>query len=76
MNPFVYLAVAVILVGVVALIGTGPKGGKPVARTRLMKTARLFLVAGVFLFAGLGIAAVVRHLDPHPAGSTSSPAVR
>ena len=75
MNPFVYLAVTVILVGVVALTGTGPKGGKPVARTRLMKTARLFLVAGVVLFAGLGVAAAVRHFDPHPAGA-SSPAVR
>jgi hypothetical protein len=71
MNPFVYLAVTVVLVVVVALTGTGPKGGKPVARTRLMKTARLFLVAGVVLFAGLGVAATVRHFDPHPAGATS-----
>jgi len=76
MSPFVYLAVTVILVGVVALTGIGPKGGKPVARTRLMKTARLFLVAGVLLFAGLGVAAAVRHFDPHPAGATPSSSVR
>lgn len=67
MNPFVYLAVTVLLVVVVAVTGTGPKGAKPVARTRLMRTARLFLVAGVVLFAGLGVAATVRHFDPHPA---------
>jgi hypothetical protein len=72
MNPFVYLAITVILVGVVALTGTGPRGGKPVARTRLMKTARLFMFAGVLLFAGLGVAAAVRHFDPHPPGTASS----
>ena len=76
MSPFVYLALTVILVGVVAVTGTGPRGGKPVARTRLMKTARLFLFAGVLLFAGLGVAAVVRHYDPHPAGAPSSSSAR
>ena len=71
MNPFVYLAITVLLVVAVALTGTGPKGGKPVARTRLMKTARLFLFAGMVLFAGLGVAATVRHLDPHPAARST-----
>jgi hypothetical protein len=67
MNPFVYLALTVLLVLAVVLTGTAPKGGKPVARTRLMRTARLFLVAGMVLFGGLGVAATVRHFDPHPA---------
>ena len=70
-----YLAIAVILVVIVAVTGVSPRGGKPVARTRLMKTARLFLFAGVVLFAGLGIAATVRHFDPHPSGDTA-PAAR
>jgi len=72
MSPFIYLGITVVLVGIVALTGTGPKGGKPVARTRLMKTARLFLVAGALLFAGLGAAATVRHFDPHPVSGVPS----
>lgn len=71
MNPFVYLAIAVILVVIVAVTGVSPRGGKPVARTGLMKTARVFLFAGVVLFAGLGIAATVRHFDPHPRAATA-----
>jgi len=71
MSPLIYLAIAVILVGTVALTGAGPKGGKPVARTRLMGTARLFLIGGALLFAGLGAAATVRHFAPHPASGMS-----
>lgn len=66
MNPFVMLGVTVVLVLAVVLTGTGPRGGKPVAGTRLMKTARLFLVGGALICAGLGVAAAVRHLDPRP----------
>ena len=55
MNPIVWLAAAVVLVALVAIAGVGPKGGKPVARTRLMKTARGFLIVGILICAALGI---------------------
>jgi len=71
MSPFIYLGITVVLIATVALTGTGPRGGKPVARTRLMKTARLFLVAGALLFAGLGAAATVRHFAPQPTSGMS-----
>lgn len=49
-----------ILAVVAALTGFAPKGGKPVARTKLMKTARWFLLALVIVCAGLGLFATVR----------------
>ena len=55
MNPLVWLGLAVILVAAVALTGLGPKGGKPVARTALMRTARGMLVAGILVCAALGV---------------------
>jgi hypothetical protein len=61
MSSFVWLGLTVFLVAVVALTSTGPKGGKPVARTRLMKTARFFLVGGILLCAALGLMGVLRH---------------
>jgi hypothetical protein len=55
MSSLVWLGVTLVLVVVVALTGLGPKGGKPVARTRLMKTARGVLVVGVVACAVMGL---------------------
>jgi hypothetical protein len=55
MNPFAWLGLTVVFVVVVALTGSGPKGGKPVARTALMRTARGVLVIGVVVCAALGL---------------------
>jgi hypothetical protein len=61
MSSLVWLGLAVILVVIVALTGTGPKGAKPVARTRLMGTARVFLIGGILLCAALGVMGALRH---------------
>ena len=61
MSSLVWLGLTVFLVVVVALTGAGPKGGKPVARTRLMKTARFFLVGGIVVCAALGVMGALRH---------------
>jgi hypothetical protein len=55
MSSLVWLGLAAVLVTFVALTGTGPKGGKPVAKTRLMGTARYVLIMGVVICAGLGV---------------------
>jgi hypothetical protein len=52
--------VAVVLVVAVALTGAGPKGAKPVGRTRLMKTARGILIGGVIVFGAIGLLGTVR----------------
>jgi hypothetical protein len=62
MNALLWLAMAVILVTAVALTGTGPKGGKPVARTHLMGVARLVLLVGVVVCGALGVFGAIR---PH-----------
>jgi hypothetical protein len=61
MSSLVWLGLAAILVGGVALTRTGPKGGKPVANTRLMGTARYVLVLGVIVCGALGAFGVFRH---------------
>lgn len=61
MSSLAYICVAVLLVVAVALTGTGPKGAKPVGRTRLMKTARVILIAGVIVFGAIGLLGMVRH---------------
>jgi hypothetical protein len=61
MSPFIYLCVTVLLVVAVALTGRGPKGAKPVGRTRLMKTARVILVGGVIVFGAIGLLGTIRH---------------
>ncbi|MDB4981966.1 MAG: hypothetical protein JWM82_2718 [Myxococcales bacterium] len=60
MSSLVWLAVTAVLVVTVALTGHGPKGGKPIARTALMKTARAFLMTSVVLCAGLGLWSALR----------------
>ena len=61
MSSLVWLGLTVFLVVVVALTNAGPKGGKPVARTRLMKTARFFLVGGILICAGFALMGVLHH---------------
>jgi hypothetical protein len=60
MNPLFWVAAALLLAVVAALTGFAPKGGKPVARTKLMKTARWFLFALVIVCVGIGLFATVR----------------
>ena len=59
-NPLAYLCVALVLVIAVALTGRGPKGAKPVGRTRLMKTARFILIGGVLVFGAIGLLGTLR----------------
>jgi hypothetical protein len=61
MSSLVWLGLTVFLVVIVALTNSAPKGGKPVARTRLMKTARLFLIGGILACAALGLMGVLKH---------------
>lgn len=44
MNWLSILGIVVILVAIASVFGLNPKGGRPVARTRLMSVARVFLV--------------------------------
>ena len=61
MSSLVWLAVAVALIGVVALTRAVPKGGNPVGNTHLMGMARWILVLGVVVCGALGILSAVRH---------------
>ncbi|HET6279555.1 MAG TPA: hypothetical protein VFH73_01260 [Polyangia bacterium] len=61
MSSIVWLGLAVAMVALVALTSTGPRGGKPVARTRLMGAARFFLLAGIVVCGALGVFGVIRH---------------
>jgi hypothetical protein len=61
MSWLVWLVVAVVLTAGVALTGGGPKGARPIAGTRLMKSARLFLILGILVCGGLGLAGAIRH---------------
>ena len=60
MNPVVFLGLAVLLVVVVVLTGMSPRGGKPVARTQLMKTARVMLIVGVVVLGAIGLFGAIR----------------
>jgi hypothetical protein len=61
MSSLVWLGLAVLLVAGVALTGRGPKGGKPVGHTRLMKSARFFLFAGILLCGAIGVFGAFKH---------------
>jgi len=61
MSSIVWLCLTVLLVTAVALTRTGPKGGKPVANTRLMDAARYVMILGIVIFAGLGVLSAIRH---------------
>ena len=60
MNPLGWLGLTVLFVVGVVLTGLGPKGGKPVARTGLMKAARFVLIAGIILCGALGVFSALR----------------
>ena len=53
MNSIVWLALTVVFVVVVVLTGRTPRGGKPVARTRLMHSARTVLLGGIVVCVGM-----------------------
>jgi hypothetical protein len=53
------LLAAVVLAAVAALTGIKPRGTRPVARTRLMKAARIVLLLIAAGLAALAIAAAV-----------------
>jgi hypothetical protein len=60
MSSIVWLGLTALLVVVVAVTRSGPKGGKPVANTRLMGTARYVLVLGVIVCGALGVFSALR----------------
>lgn len=53
--PIVWLVLTLVLVVIVAVTGIAPRGGKPVARTRLMKSARVVLILGILVLGGLSL---------------------
>ncbi len=55
MSSVVWLSLTVILVVVIVLSGGAPRGGKPVARTGLMRTARGFLILGIVVCGAVGV---------------------
>ena len=61
MSSLVWVTVAVVLAVGAALTGLGPKRGKPVAGTRLMKSARLVLIVGILVCGGLGLLGAIRN---------------
>ena len=61
MSSLVWLAAVVVLAVAVALTGRGPKGAKAVGGTRLMKTARFFLIVGILICGGLGVMGAIRN---------------
>jgi hypothetical protein len=53
MNSFVWLALTAVFVVIVVLTGRTPGGGKPVGRTRLMRSARTVLLGGIVVCVGM-----------------------
>jgi uncharacterized membrane protein YecN with MAPEG domain len=53
MNWLVWLGLAVLVAAVAAVTGIKPKGTRPVARTRMMGVARIFLFVIVAVLAYL-----------------------
>jgi hypothetical protein len=61
MGSLVWLGLTVVFVVVVVLTGHSPKGGKPVARTGLMRTARGLLIGGIIACGAVGLWGAFRH---------------
>jgi hypothetical protein len=61
MSSLVWLAIAVVLAVGVALTGHGPRGAKPIAGTRLMKSARFVLIVGILVCGGLSLVGAIRN---------------
>ena len=53
MTWLTWLILAVVVTAVAAVTGFNPKGGRPIARTRMMGMARFVLLAVVIIFAYL-----------------------
>lgn len=60
MGSLIWLGLTAVFVVGVVLTGHTPKGGKPVARTRLMSTARSMLIVGAVAFGALGLWGALR----------------
>jgi hypothetical protein len=60
MSSLLWLGLAVFVVGGVALFGRGPKGGNPVARTRLMHAARYVLLLAAVAAGAVGLLGLFR----------------
>jgi hypothetical protein len=61
MSSLVWLGLVVVLVVDAVLTHLTPKGGKPVAGTRLMKTARRILIVGVVVSGAIGVWGAFKH---------------
>jgi hypothetical protein len=61
MSSFVWLGLTGFLVVAVVLSHRTPKGGNPVAGTRLMKSARGILVLGLVLCSAMGVWSAFKH---------------
>lgn len=57
MHWIVLLGIAVVLIGLAAVTGIKPKGGRPVASTHLMTAARIVLVIIAVILVVAAIAA-------------------
>ena len=55
MSSFIWLGLTALLVVAVVLSHRTPKGGKPVAGTQLMKSARGILVLGLVICSAISI---------------------
>ena len=55
MHWVVLLGIVVLLIAVPALTGAKPEGTRPVARTRLMSMARIFLAILALVFLALAL---------------------
>jgi uncharacterized membrane protein YccC len=61
MSSLVWLGLTVVLVVDVVLTHRTPKGGKPVDGTRLMKSARGILIAGVVVSGFIALWSTFKH---------------
>jgi uncharacterized protein YjeT (DUF2065 family) len=61
MSSLIWLGLVVVLVVDAVLMHLAPKGGKPVAGTRLMKSARRILVVGVIVSGAIGVWSAFKH---------------
>ena len=61
MSSIVWLGLMAVLVVAAVLSHHTPKGGKPVAGTRLMKNARGILVVGMVVCGAIGIWSAFKH---------------
>jgi uncharacterized protein YjeT (DUF2065 family) len=61
MSSLIWLGLVVVLVVDAVLTHLTPKGGKPVAGTRLMKSARRILIVGVIVGGAISVWSAFKH---------------